>query len=121
MKLLTSTAFYVLFSTFILLAKAVNDLGFKLDQSAADKGYFLFSTILPLNEETVEDETLLGLARDAIVYMKAEWAGAFDEWQARNPDKAFKRPSVANIVRLTTGFEYPALGSGYPTQWVGSG
>jgi hypothetical protein len=24
-------------------------------------------------------------------------------------------------LRLTTGFEYPALDSGFPTQWVGNG
>jgi hypothetical protein len=54
---------------------ATNALDLKLDQLAAERGYFLFSKILLLSPGTasdIDDSTLVGIARDAFLEMRSK-------------------------------------------------
>jgi len=86
---------------------AINVLDFKLDQLAAEQGYFLFSTILqlsPTSASSIDDSTLAGIAVDAFLEMRGE-----DDQNWEEVKRAFQEDPRTRFVYLS----YPSSSHGF--------
>jgi hypothetical protein len=81
-------------------------LQFIPDSKAQDKGWWMYSSILPVTQDpkTITPEILVGLARDALLEMRSTWLPNWRTWTAVNRKKPYPGqtpPTVATALLVS--------------------